>query len=147
VRQLEGLTSQDWSHRVRDMSEIVVEREGRVVGWVAWGRKAGPDRHQIGLLVHPAHRELAPDLLQHALHSNPGRLFVARVRDYQQEVLTAFCEAGFRIQAEEVLLLRHARVEVAPLPKRILALPQVPAPTVHIVHGGSGTPTRPAAGR
>jgi len=147
VRQLEGLTSQEWSHRVRSMSEIVVERDGRVVGWIGWGQRAGPDLYQIGLLVHPAHRELASDLLRHALKNNPGRRFVARVRDYQQDVLGAFCEAGFTIQAEEVILLRHARVEVAPLPKRILALPHVPAPTVHIVHGGPGARIPPASRR
>jgi hypothetical protein len=145
VRQLEGLTSQEWSQRASGMSEVVVERDGRVVGWVGWGRKAGPDLFQMGLLVHPAYRELAPDLLHHALKSNPGRRFVARVRDYQQEVLTTFCDAGFAIQAEELILLRHARVEVAPLPKRVLVLPQVPAPTVRILQRGPAVRTPPAS--
>jgi hypothetical protein len=147
VRQLEGLTSQEWSHRVSGMSEVVVERDGRVVGWVGWGRKAGPDLYQIGLLVHPAHRELAPDLLLHALKSNPARRFVARVRDYQQEVLTAFCDAGFAVVAEEIIMLRHARVEVAQQPKRVLVLPPVPAPTVRILHRPPAAGTPPACSR
>jgi hypothetical protein len=143
IRQLEGLTSQEWSHRVKDMSEIVVEQDGRMVGWIGWGHKAGPELYQIGVLIHPGHRELAPQLVRHALQNNPGRRFIARVRDYQQEVLSAFVDAGFGIVAEELLLLRHARVELAPVSKRILVLPQVQAPTAHLVHGGRSvhTPT------
>ena len=51
VRQLEGLTSLDWSRPVRRMSEIVVEREGRVVGWISWGVRLSPSYRRMAMLL------------------------------------------------------------------------------------------------
>lgn len=131
VRQMEGLTSLDWSQRIRDMSEIVVEREGTVVCWIGWGVKLGRDLYQIGLLVHPDCRDAARALLLHVLKTAPVRSrFIARVRDYQHDVLEIFRDAGFEIVADEILMIKHARVEAVPLARRRIQVAKVP--TAHI---------------
>lgn len=114
VRQVEGLTSLDWSQRIPAMSEIVVEREGRVVAWIGWGTYAGRGLRQLGLLIEREYQDLARGLLVHVLqNATPGRQFVARVRDYQTEVLRAFLDTGFQVVAEEDLMVKHALVEPA----------------------------------
>jgi hypothetical protein len=111
IRQLEGLTSLDWTGGSRSVSEIVVERDGQAVGWIGWGSRAAPGLRRLGLLVHPDHTELAPVLLRHVLaQAGPDTAFQARVRDYHSELLTAFTEAGFRPVGEEVLMVRHGGV-------------------------------------
>ena len=114
VRQIEGLTSLDWSQRNRETKEIVVERNGRIVAWIGWGAKARPGLLKLGMLVHPAHKDLGPDLLHHALKTlEPTSRFVARVRSYHAEMLQTFLDAGFRVVTEEVIMVKHAEVEVA----------------------------------
>ena len=128
VRQLEGLTSSDWSHKARDMSEIVVEKDGRIVAWIGWGAKAHDGLVQLGMLVHPDHKDLAPNLLMHALDSAPPNTrFITRVREYRVEVLKAFTEAGFQITAEEAVMVKHAGVEMAQVERGKLRLARVPS--------------------
>lgn len=127
VRHMEGLTSLDWAHRIPRMHEIVVEKDGRVAGWVGWGARLSPGVEQIGLIVHPDCTDLACPLLQHALAgAETGTRFVARVRDYHPEVVNAFMDAGFQAAAEEILMVKHARVALAPLPKSRIAVATVP---------------------
>jgi hypothetical protein len=124
VRQLEGLTSLDWSAKIRGMSEIVVERDGRIAAWIGWGVNLGRGFTQIGMLIHPEHRDVAPVLLHHVLHAAPEQArFVARVRDYQTDVLTVFRDAGFDTVAEEILMIRHAAVEQAREARRMKVAP------------------------
>jgi hypothetical protein len=124
---MEGLTSLDWSKRIPNMREIVVERDGRVVAWIGWGAKLSRGVSQIGLIVHPDFPDLASSLLQHALAANTGGTrFVARVRDYHSEILNAFLDAGFEMAAEEILMVRHARVVLAPISKARISVAQVP---------------------
>lgn len=128
VRQLEGLSSLDWSRRVRRMSEIVVERDGRVVAWISWGTRLGPHHRVMAMLLQPEEADLAPVLIRHALkQGSNGCRFVARVRDYHMHAVRAFLDAGFTIEAEEVLLVRHANVEVAPAYKHRLNVNTVPS--------------------
>jgi hypothetical protein len=120
IRQIEGLTSLDWSRELPSMSQIVVERDGHLVAWTGWGARSGGDVHQIGLLVHPDHKALAGDLLHHVLGQLPGGSeCVARIREYQVEALDALLEAGFTVVAEDVLMVKHAGVEPARVAKRI----------------------------
>jgi hypothetical protein len=129
VRQLEGLTSLDWSAKIRGMSEIVVERDGRIAAWIGWGVNLGRGYSQIGMLIHPEHRDVAPVLLDHVLVSAPAESrFVARVRDYQTEVLGVFTDAGFTTVAEEILMIRHAAVELARASTRMKV---TPVPSIH----------------
>jgi hypothetical protein len=135
VRQLEGLSSLDWSRPVRRMSEIVVEREGRVVAWISWGVRLGPNHRAMAMLVHPDHSDLAPLLIGHALQQGVHRChYVARVRDYHTHAVRAFLDAGFSIQAEEVLLVKHAGVETVPSFKTRLSVNTVPSISGFNVH-------------
>jgi hypothetical protein len=128
IRQLEGLTSVEWSKTVKDMSEIVVERDGKLVAWVGWGPTAGPHLVNVSLLVEPAYAELAPELVRHAtLQIRPGFRPLARVRDYHAEAIRAFADNGFEIVAEETLMLKHAGVELAKAHRRRLQVAPVPS--------------------
>lgn len=128
IRQLEGMTSADWTRTSRGKSEIVVERDGKVIAWIGWGVKVTGNLYEIGMLVHPEHRELGPDLLEHVLSQGPAdRSYVARVREYQGEVLRTFLESGFEIVAEEILMVKHARVELARPAKARLQIARVPS--------------------
>jgi hypothetical protein len=111
IRQLEGSTSAEWAQDARRMSEIVVERDGHAVAWVGWGSRAAPRARRLGLLVHPDYRDVAPVLLRHVLsQSLPGTAFLARVRDFQSELLPVFYQAGFRLVGEEALMVRQGGV-------------------------------------
>jgi hypothetical protein len=135
VRQLEGLSSLDWSRPVRRMSEIVVEREGRVVAWISWGVRLGPNHRSMAMLVHPDHSEVAPVLIRHALRQGVhGHTYVARIRDYHTHAVRALLDAGFTVQAEEVLLVKHAGVEAAPSFKARLSVSAVPSISGFNVH-------------
>jgi hypothetical protein len=127
VRQFEGLTSLEWSQSKRGVSEIVVEREGRIVAWIGWTTKARRGQASVGMLLHPEHRDLGADLLNHALKNLPtGSRAVARVREYHVEALSVFADAGFRIASEQVLMVKHAGVEVARVPKGRVRVASVP---------------------
>jgi hypothetical protein len=137
VRQLEGLSSSDWSYRVRDMSEIVVERDGRIAAWIGWSTKPRNGYLSLKLLVHPDHKGLGADLLYHVLHqSKPRAQFRTRVREYQVETLAAFEEAGFEITAKETVLVKHAAVESARVEERArpraVRVPGIPALPTHL---------------
>ena len=128
VRQLEGLTSLDWSRPVRRMSEIVVEREGRVVAWISWGTRLGPNHRGLALLLHPDDKDLAPVLIRHALQQVPdGSRCVVRVRDYHAHMVRALTDLAFTIESEELLLVKHAGVEVVPASKPRMAVQTVPS--------------------
>lgn len=137
VRQLEGLSSSDWSYRVRDMSEIVVERDGRIAAWIGWSTKPRNGHPSLKLLVHPDHKGLGAELLHHVLQqSKPQVQFRTRVREYQVETLAAFEEAGFEIMAEETVLVKHAAVELARVEERArpraVRVPGIPALPTHL---------------
>jgi hypothetical protein len=137
VRQLEGLSSSDWSYRVRDMSEIVVERDGRIAAWIGWSTKARNGSLSLKMLVHPEYKELGPQLLFHVLNqSKPHAQFTTRVREYQVETLAAFEEAGFEVTAEEIVLVKHAAVELARVEERArlrtVRVPGIPALPTHL---------------
>lgn len=137
VRQIEGLTSVEWSRSPRDMSEIVVERDGRIVAWCGWGRRDGPRLIRVALMTEREHADAASDLVRHALKQvPPGHRVVAQVRDYQVEAIRAFLEAGFQTVAEEVLLVKHAGVELARAERRrlqVAPIPTVPGLNVRVV--------------
>ncbi len=132
IRQMEGLTSLDWSNALPQMAEIVVERDGRVVCWIGWGARVGQNLHQIGLLVHPDYSGIAPNLLSHVIERSAGVRFLARVRDYQHDAVQTFLDAGFEITGEEILMVKHGRVEAARTAVRRMRVGQMP--TTHIAH-------------
>jgi hypothetical protein len=128
IRQLQGLSSSDWTHAGKGMVEIVVERDGHVVAWIGFGAKPRSGYVPISLLVQPGCRAVGPDLLQHALSQAPhGAQILTRVRDYQVETLSMFEDEGFQIVAEETLLVKHAEVEMARAQNRKLRVSRVAA--------------------
>lgn len=149
IGQIEGLTSLDWSHRSRHSLEIVVEREGRIVAWIACRTKPQGRFVPVGMLVHPDYKDLGPVLLRHVLHrASPGYPLVTRVRDYQVDTLNAFLDAGFAITAEEVLMVKHAQVEFAldaKLARRVATIPTIQAFRSHLAPIGPDI-TRRSAG-
>lgn len=140
VRQLEGLTSLEWSQGARGVSEIVVEANGDVVGWIGWSRTGGSNTFMVGLMVHPEHCGLAPSLLGHVLEqAGPEARFVSRVRDYQPEILNALLAANFDIVGEEILMVRHGRVALAPAERarlRVARVPGIPAMPFRVAISG-----------
>jgi hypothetical protein len=89
----------------------------------------------MSMLVHPDHSDVAPVLIRHALKRGAsGCRFVVRVRDYHVHAMRAFTDAGFSIEAEEVLLVKHAGVELAPSFKTRLAVNTVPSISGFNVH-------------
>jgi hypothetical protein len=112
------------------------------VGWIGWSPSGPPGTYQLGILVHPARKEFAHPLLCHVLHQVPaGSRFVVRVRDYQPEAVTALLELGFTILGEEILMVRHGRVVLAPVEKarlRVARVPSVGAIPFHVVIPGAG---------
>lgn len=146
VRQMEGLTSLEWSQKIKGMSEIVVEGEGRILLWIGWGVPLGKDLRQIGMLVHPDARDMAPDILHHVLQSAPrNQRYVARVRDYQSEVVSIFLQAGFRIAAEEIFMVKHAGVELARVERRRMRVAHMPS--IQGLNSRLGVPPSPVTAR
>ncbi|GAC1319454.1 MAG: hypothetical protein NVS2B16_16020 [Chloroflexota bacterium] len=128
VRQLEGLTSSDWSHKSKDMSEVVVEQDGRIVAWIGWGARRQHGTVELAMLVHPDYKDLANNLVAHALDRAPSHTrFVARVRDYRVETMRALTDMGFQIVGEETVMVKHAGVEVVQEERPTLRLGRVPS--------------------
>lgn len=142
VRQLEGLTSSDWSHAKRDMTEIVIERDGHLVGWLSWDAKGRHGYARLGLLVHPAYRDVGPQLIAHAIAQAPTALrFVSRIRDYQVETLRSLTDAGFDITGEETLMVKHAGVQAVRTTGsklRVSALTTITGVHTNFVTSGAG---------
>lgn len=130
VRQLEGATSMEWLERRGKSTEIVVERDGQIVAWIGWYARPRGRYTPVGMMVHPDHADLAPDLLSHVLDQASGsRQLVARVREYQERTLQAFLDAGFRITSEETVVVRHGLLIPAPIRQRVRT---VTIPTISV---------------
>lgn len=128
VRQVEGVTSLDWSQPSREMSEIVVERNGEIVAWIGWGGKTRHGLLAIHLLLRANHSRLGPDLVHFALKNlPPGVRYVARVREYAPEALRAFTDRGFTVVGEETVMVKHAGMERARAISSRLRVANVPS--------------------
>ena len=138
VRQIEGLTSMDWVQNGRQRSDIVVEIDGKIAAWIGWMRKPRQGFYQMGMMIHPDYPDLGPDLLRYALRSlPPGSRCAARVREYQTEALRTFTDAGFSIEAEDTLMVKHAGLELAREPKGLRRV--VGVPSMQVFHNRMGT--------
>ncbi|HZT96330.1 MAG TPA: GNAT family N-acetyltransferase [Chloroflexota bacterium] len=141
VSQLEGLTSLNWSmppqrrwHRA-EPSELVVEREGQIVGWVGWVFRGLPmGDHEVvrlGLLTGTDDADMATSLIQYALHligsRHPHARVAVRLRDYQMPLHLSLLDLGFVEAARVSLHIKHGRLQL--LPKKASRLLEF-APTV-----------------
>ncbi len=82
----------------------------RLGAWLRLCRGHGSAPHQLSLIVHPEHAELAEPLLRFGirrLQEGATRRIYCQVREYESFVITALRTSGFEQTATRVLLVRH----------------------------------------
>ncbi len=109
----------------------------RLGAWlhICRGHRSAP--HQLSLIVHPEHAELAEPLVRFGMKrllEESVRPILCQVREYESFVLTALRASGFEQAATKVLLVRHIA---------LLAMKQqsVPALEQRVVYGVKGLGT------
>ncbi len=82
----------------------------RLGAWLRLNRGHGSAPHQICLIVHPEHTDLAEPLLRFGikrLQEGGARRIYCQVREYESFVITALRNSGFEQVSTKVLLVRH----------------------------------------
>ncbi len=109
----------------------------RLGAWLQVSRGHGSAPHQISLIVHPEHAELAEPLLKfgvrRALEGGVRRIY-CQVREYESAVIAALRSSGFEHAGTKVLLVRHLAL-LAMNPRTVPALEQ------RVVYGVRGLGT------
>ena len=109
----------------------------RLGAWLQVRRGHGSAPHQISLIVHPEHAELAESLLKfgvrRALEGGVRRIY-CQVREYESAVIAALRSSGFEHAGTKVLLVRHLAL-LAINPRTVPALEQ------RVVYGVRGLGT------
>ncbi len=98
----------------------------RLGAWLRIRRGQGPHPHQLAMLVHPEHADLAEPLLQFGLSrlsDNSNRPIFCQVREYEPSVIAALRNSGFEHASTKVLLVRHMAL-MAIRPRLVPALEQ-----------------------
>ncbi len=109
----------------------------RLGAWLRICRGHGSAPHQLSLIVHPEHAELAEPLLQfgaHRLLEGSVRPIFCQVREYESLVINALCASGFEHALTRALLVRHIAL-LAISPRGVPALEQ------RVVYGVKGLGT------
>ncbi|MGH2366144.1 MAG: hypothetical protein ACRDHX_16040 [Chloroflexota bacterium] len=130
VQQAEGVTARDWAlpnsrlagllNRVglaqdspQTVWNFVAEEGGRLFGWFRLRRFDGHSR--LTFLLRPDKRDRLPHLCTFLIGAaraiQAGGLSVS-VREYQQELIPVFAEAGFEDDGCYLLLVKHIAVQV-----------------------------------
>jgi hypothetical protein len=134
---LGGSSSLEWSTPRRHSQEIVVERDGAIVGWIGWRTRPVGGLLPLGMVFHPDH-DGAAELLAHAMGRLPaGARAIIRVREYQEEVVRVCLDAGFVVVAGETVAVKHGRLQFAEAPRRLHAA-RVPSFPVAPLQTGTG---------
>ncbi len=109
----------------------------RLGAWLQVSRGHGSAPHQISLIVHPEHAELAEPLLKfgvrRALEGGVRRIY-CQVREYESAVIAALRSSGFEHAGTKLLLVRHLAL-LAMNPRTVPALEQ------RVVYGVRGLGT------
>jgi len=109
----------------------------RLGAWLQVRRGYGSAPHQISLIVHPEHAELAEPLLKfgvgRALEGGIRRIY-CQVREYESAVIAALRSSNFEQAGTRVLLVRHMAL-LAMNPRTVPALEQ------RVVYGVRGLGT------
>ncbi|HEU5379874.1 MAG TPA: hypothetical protein VFV38_31005 [Ktedonobacteraceae bacterium] len=109
----------------------------RLGAWLRICRGHGSAPHQLSLIVHPEHAELAEPLLQfgaHQLLEGSVRPIFCQVREYESFVIDALRASGFEHALTRALLVRHIAL-LAMSPRGVPALEQ------RVVYGVKGLGT------
>lgn len=109
----------------------------RLGGWLRLCRGHGSAPHQLFLIVHPEHSELAEPLLRFGirrLQEHSVRRIYCQVREYESFVIAALRKSGFEHTSTRAMLVRHIA---------LLAMRQrtVPALEQRVVYGVKGLGT------
>jgi hypothetical protein len=122
VSQLEGLTSLNWSTMRQlpfskdEPTELVIERDGEIVGWAGWSILG--EFVRLGLLSVLDDPDVAAALLEYALNfiaeTHPTAQVIVRVRDYQDPLSQTLVDHGFGALGRETLHIKHGRLQMAP---------------------------------
>ncbi len=109
----------------------------RLGAWLQLRRGRGTTPHQLSLIVHPEHAELAAPLVRFAckrLLEGDVRPIYCQVREYEAAVIDALRASGFEHTTTRVLLVRHMAY---------LAMKQrvVPALEQRVIYGVKGLGT------
>ncbi|HLI68280.1 MAG TPA: hypothetical protein VKV19_00860 [Ktedonobacteraceae bacterium] len=109
----------------------------RLGAWLRIYRGRGSDPHQLSLIVHPEHAELAGPLLRFGarrLLEGSVRPICCQVREYESIVIDALRSSGFEHTLTRALLVRHIAL-LAMSPRGVPALEQ------RVVYGVKGLGT------
>jgi hypothetical protein len=106
----------------------------RLGAWLRICRGHGTAPHQLSLLVHPEHGELAEPLIRFGtqrLLERSARPIYCQVREYDSFVINALRSSGFEHVSTKALLVRH----IAMLAMNPRAVPAVEQRVVYGVKG------------
>ncbi len=109
----------------------------RLEAWLRLRRGHGSAPHQLSLIVHPEHAELAEPIVQFGVRrllEGGVRPIYCQVREYESFVITALRNSGFEHASTKALLVRHIAL-LAMSPRTVPALEQ------RVVYGVKGLGT------
>jgi hypothetical protein len=109
----------------------------RLGAWLRLCRGHGSAPHQLSLMVHPEHAELADPLLRFGtrrLIEGGARPIYCQVREYESPVINALRSGGYEHVSTKALLVRHIAL-LATNPRSVPALEQ------RVVYGVKGLGT------
>jgi hypothetical protein len=126
--------SSPFSHGVEN---YVCDVGVRLGAWLRMRPGHGSQAHQLSLMVHPEHTDLAEPLLRFGirkLQEESVRRIYCQVREYESFVIAALRNSGFEQTTIKVLLVRHVA---------LLALRQRTVPTLEqrVAYGVKGLGT------
>lgn len=109
----------------------------RLGAWLRLCRGHGSAPHQLSLMVHPEHAELADPILRFGtqrLMEGGARPIYCQVREYESSVINALRSGGYEHVSTKALLVRHLAL-LATNPRTVPALEQ------RVVYGVKGLGT------
>ena len=109
----------------------------RLGAWMRLSRGHGSAPHQLSLIVHPEHADLAEPLIRFGiqrLQEGGVRRIYCQVREYESFVITALRNSGFEHTSTRAMLVRHIAL-LAMRPRTVPLLEQ------RVVYGVKGLGT------
>ncbi len=110
----------------RDSENYVCDVGVRLGAWMRLCRSHGSAPHQLSLMVHPEHADLAEPLLRFGiqrLQQESAQPILCHVREYESSVIAALRNSGFEQTTTRVLLVRHMAL-LAMRPRTVPSLEQ-----------------------
>lgn len=121
----------------RGNENYVYDAGVRLGAWMRLSRGHGSASHQLSLIVHPEHADLAEPLIRFGiqrLQEGGVRRIYCQVREYESFVITALRDSGFEHTSTRAMLVRHIAL-LAMRPRTVPLLEQ------RVVYGVKGLGT------